>query len=264
MRTILITGATGSIGQALAKCYANRNTRLVLTGRNTEKLAEITKICEKKGAQVVTEALDICDQDRVIEWISKIDKEYSVDLVIANAGINSTMAAENPAEIHENAYNNFKVTKKVFDTNTYGVLATITPLINGMKRRKAGQIAIISSLAAYRGMPQSGAYCASKAALKVYGESLRAYLSVENIKVSVVFPGYVKSAMSDSLEGPKPFMVSAAKAAKIIKKGLAKNKARIIFPAALNLSARLSLLLPNRLIHFIFRKCMKRKKMVCS
>lgn len=251
MKTILITGATGGLGQALASTYANKNTRLILTGRNTEKLAAIAKICENKGAIVIIEALDICAQELFIEWISKIDSQFPVDLVIANAGINSTMAAKENATV---APDNFKTTKKVFDTNTYGVLATISPLIKRMKQQQSGQIAIISSLAAYRGLPQSAAYCASKAALKVYGEALRAYLAVDKIKVNVIFPGYVKSSMSDSLEGPKPFMISAAKAAKIIKKGLAKNKARIAFPAALSFPAWLATLLPNRFIDYILQK----------
>ncbi len=247
MKTILITGATGGIGQALATCYATKHTQLILTGRNEEKLAEITVLCEKKGAKVIANALDICNQTDFIQWISEIDKKYPIDLVIANAGINSTIASKNVED-------NFEATKKVFDTNTYGVLATITPLIKRMKQQKQGQIAIISSLAAYRGLPQSAAYCASKAAIKVYGESLRAYLAVYNIKVNVVCPGFVKSAMSDSWSGPKPFMISATKAAKIIKKGLAKNKGRIAFPTVLSLPTWLATLLPNRLIDFILRK----------
>ena len=247
MKTILITGATGSIGQALAECYANKHTQLILTGRNEEKLNAARLNCEKKGANVVIKTLDICDQSAFIEWVSDIDKTYPIDIVIANAGINSTIASKE-------SENNFEVTKKIFDTNVYGVLATITPLIERMKQQKCGQIAIISSLAAYRGLPQSAAYCASKAAIKVYGESLRAYLAVYNIKVNVICPGFVKSAMSDSLQGPKPFMISAAKAAKIIKKGLAKNKGRIAFPSVLSIPTWLATLLPNRFIDFLLRK----------
>jgi len=197
MKTILITGATGGLGQALASSYANKNTRLILTGRNTEKLTVIAKICENKGAMVITEALDICAQELFIEWISKIDSQYPVDLVIANAGINSTMAAKENATI---APDNFKITKKVFDTNTYGVLATISPLIKRMKQQQSGQIAIISSLAAYRGLPQSAAYCASKAAVISITQSAGLELIRKKINVNGIAPGVVDTPMWDKVD----------------------------------------------------------------
>jgi len=113
-----------------------------------------------------------------------------------------------------------------------------------MRQRKTGQIALVSSLAAYRGLPITPSYCASKAGVKVYGEALRGWLAPEGIKVSVICPGFVKSAMSDQFEGDKPFLMTADKAAIIIKKGLVSNKSRISFPFPLNLGTWFLTLLP--------------------
>jgi short-subunit dehydrogenase len=103
-----------------------------------------------------------------------------------------------------------------------------------MRIRGSGQIALISSLAAYFGLPVTPAYCASKAGLKAYGEALRGWLAPEGIKVSVIMPGYVKSPMCDAMPGPKTLVWTAERAAKEIRRGLDRNKARISFPFPLN------------------------------
>jgi short-subunit dehydrogenase len=113
-----------------------------------------------------------------------------------------------------------------------------------MQRRKSGQIGIVSSLAAYRGMPITPSYCASKAAVKSYGEALRGWLVNDNIKVSVICPGFVESELSAKFHGDKPMMISTEKAAHIIIKGLNKNKANISFPFPLNLGMWFLAVLP--------------------
>jgi short-subunit dehydrogenase len=103
-----------------------------------------------------------------------------------------------------------------------------------MRMRGRGQIALVSSLAAYFGLPVTPAYCASKAGLKAYGEALRGWLAPQGVKVNVIMPGYVKSPMCDDMPGPKPFLWSPERAAKTIQRGLARDKARISFPFPLN------------------------------
>lgn len=246
LRNILITGASGGIGSALAKAYAATGTRLILTGRNRDKLTVCARECEQQGAEVIIEVLDITDFSAVSEWVVTIQNKYPLDLVIANAGVNSTIGAQGEAET-------FLGIKKVFDVNTYGVIATIAPLIDAMKKNRQGQIAIVSSLAAYRGLPQSPAYSASKAAIKVYGEALRAWLKPYNIKVSVICPGFVTSAMCDSLSGPKPLLWQADKAAFVIKRKLSRNKGHIAFPWILHCVTWLTSVLPARLIDPLLR-----------
>jgi hypothetical protein len=113
-----------------------------------------------------------------------------------------------------------------------------------MRARRSGQLALISSLAAYYGLPVTPSYCASKAALKAYGEAIRGWLASEGVRVSVVMPGYVESQMCREMPGPKPFLWSAERAAQHIRLGLARNRARISFPFPLNLGTWLLAVLP--------------------
>jgi len=221
-RHILITGASSGIGRALAESYASPDALLALCGRNDVRLKEVGAICRNLGAKVVTKAIDVLDRDALAEWITECDRNTPLDLVIANAGISAgtgTCAAEQETQV-----------RQVFDINITGVINTIHPIINPMRARKCGQIAIVSSIAAFRGTPSAPAYCASKAAVKVYGEGLRGQLRHEGIEVNVICPGFVKSRITDTNTFPMPFLMEASLAAKIIKRGLASNKGRIVFP----------------------------------
>jgi short-subunit dehydrogenase len=181
--------------------------------------------------------LDVTDLATLTDWIDEFDQRHPLDLVIANAGVSSTLRGKDEMETWE-------ITRRVFDTNLYGVLATIHPAIERMRQRGHGQIALMSSLGAYVGMPISPAYNGSKAAIKVYGEGLRGLLAPQGVGVTVICPGFVKSAMSDGYPGPRPFLVDTDKAARIIKQGLARNRARIAFPFPLSLGVWFLSILP--------------------
>lgn len=120
----------------------------------------------------------------------------------------------------------------------------VLPVIDRMRARGSGQVALISSLAALRGMAISPAYCASKAALKAWGDSVRPVLKRDGIRLSVVLPGFVKTAMSDVFPADKPLLWSPDKAAQYIQRGIAARRAEIAFPALLALGMRLLPLLP--------------------
>ncbi|MBL6664922.1 MAG: SDR family NAD(P)-dependent oxidoreductase [Rickettsiales bacterium] len=242
---ILITGATSGIGKELAKIYANEFNSLFLTGRDEKRLQEVKKICQNLGADVETEIIDIADELATKKWIKNISKNHNIDLVIANAGISAGT---------EGGPESFDQVKKIFDTNIQGVLNTIQPLIEIMKKQKSGQIAIMSSLAGFRGLPSSPAYSASKSCVRVYGEGLRGNLHNFGIKVNVICPGYVKTPMTDANKFPMPFLMPVEKAAKIIKTGLDKNKSRIAFPFTFYFVVWLATLLSNTIIDPIFRK----------
>ena len=246
-KTIMITGASGDLGYALATTYAKAGVRLGLLGRNRERLQRTHYACEKKGATVESASIDVTNDKPLQQWISHFNHRHPVDLLIANAGITSSTGSNGEAE-------DWNIISLVIDTNLKGVLSTIQPLILPMRTRKKGQIAIISSLAAYRGLPITPSYCASKAGIKAYGEALRGLLAKEGVQVSVICSGFIKSAMSDDFSGAKPFMMSAEKAAFIIKKGLACNKACIAFPFPLALGTQLLALLPSFLADYILTK----------
>lgn len=237
-RHVLITGASGAIGGALARAYAAPDVLLSLTGRDTTRLRQTSEQCRQRGAQIASAELDVTDSARLMQWIEARDHDQPIDLIIANAGMTSTLGPRDGVESWERI-------QQVFQVNLIGALACVQPLITRMAQRGYGQIGLMSSLGAYVGMPVSPAYNASKAAILVYGAGLRGRLSPRGVGVSVICPGFVESAMSDSYPGPRPFMISADKTAKIIHAGLARNQAVIAFPLPLALSMRFLALLPT-------------------
>lgn len=247
---ILISGANSGLGKALAISYAGANINLFLCARNLQKLQEIKKICQDLKANVFIKSLDVKNEEECAAWIAKIEENYPLDLVIANAGISAGTSdgIESIGQI-----------QNIFATNISGVLNIVNPAIAKMKQRQKGQIALISSLAGFRGLPSSPAYSASKAAVRVYGEGLRGNLADFGIKVSVVCPGYIKTPMTDVNKFYMPFLMEVEKAAKIIKKGIAKNKSRIAFPAPLYFVVWLAALLPVALTDKIFAKLPKKE-----
>ena len=224
--TVLITGATGGIGEALARRYAQAGQTLLLHGRDRAKLATVARACETRGARVVSVVFDLCDASGAEATLRTLSKEHAIDLAIINAGVGRMIGAGEEVE-------SWEVAKTVLAVNLDGAIASIAGVLPEMRRRGSGQIAVISSLEAYFGLPVTPVYCASKSALKAYGEALRGWLAPQGIAVNVVLPGFVRTPMSDRFSGPKPWMLSPDRAAMLIQRGLARNSARIAFPRIL-------------------------------
>ncbi|MBK17995.1 MAG: short-chain dehydrogenase [Rhodospirillaceae bacterium] len=220
-KSVLITGASSGIGAALAIAYAKPRTFLALSGRDAERLQKIAIKCEGHGAKVETKIIDVTERVAVSNWISDISGRMPLDLVIANAGIAG--GADGAGQGSEAAY-------KIFETNINGVLHTVLPALEFMEKRGSGQVAIMSSLASFRGFAGTPAYAASKAAVRIWGEGLRGRYAPKGVKVSVICPGFVESRMTANNPFPMPLMMSGKRAAKIIQRGLEKNAARIAFP----------------------------------
>lgn len=237
MRRILITGATGAIGGALAEVYAAPGVELHLHGRNEAKLAAVGSRCTVLGAAVLSQRFDVRDMAALRGWLDDICAMEALDLVIINAGMNTDIGPAGEGEPWDEV-------EALIDINLKASLAMVHAVLPAMRRRGSGQIALVSSLAGYFGLPVTPAYCASKAGIKAYGEALRGWLAPEGIKVNVVMPGYVESAMCDAMPGPKPFLWRPARAAKFIRRGLERDKARISFPFPLNLGTWFLAVLP--------------------
>ncbi|CAB3789285.1 hypothetical protein LMG28614_02846 [Paraburkholderia ultramafica] len=236
-RHIVITGASAGLGRALAQTYAAPGVVLGLIGRDGERLEASAQACRAKGAKVETGLIDVRDAEAMQTWLHRFDDAHAIDLLIANAGAASTLGSATDWEELER-------TAAIVDTNFYGAMHAALPVIARMRARKQGQIALISSLAALRGMAISPAYCASKSAIKAYGDSVRPILSRDGIRMSIVLPGFVKTSMSDVFPGDKPFLWSADKAAQHIQRKLKAGCAEIAFPGLLAFGMRLLPLLP--------------------
>lgn len=235
--SIVITGASSGIGEALALDYAGPGIALALTGRDAARLEAVAAACRAKGATVHADIVDVTDRTGLGDWLSRFDDVYPVDLVIANAGISIDKDNSSIAD--------FSIVRRTLDVNLGGVLNTVEPLIGRMMKRQSGQIAIVSSLASYIGLPYSAAYSASKAAVRVWGESIRYVLKRSGVGVSVICPGFVVSRITASSPFKMPFMMSAERASHIIRAGLARNKARIAFPLPTKAAVWFGTMLPG-------------------
>jgi len=245
MKHILITGASSGIGEALTLEYASPDTRLSLSGRNATRLKEVAEKARAKGSLVEEKVIDVIDRVAMSKWLLELDNADKIDLIIANAGIST--GSNGSANWEE-------TTRDIFAVNLAGTLNTILPLIPKMRQRHQGQIALMSSLAGFRGMPSSPAYSASKVAVKAYGEALRMRYGPDGLKVNIICPGFVESRITDKNDFKMPFLMKGEKAAKIIRTGLVKNKAIITFPWPMALIAKTIGILPLWLVELIFKK----------
>lgn len=245
LHTILITGASSGLGAELAMAYSSPEHVLFLCGRNKERLEAVAQSCRSRGATVFTKIMDVTQSYAVRQWIKEADELYPLDLVIANAGISAgtgTKGTENEAQVRE-----------IMDINVTGVLNTIHPAIDCMVPRQHGQIAIVSSMAGFRGLPGSPAYSASKALVRTYGEGLRGTLAKHGVKVNVICPGFVDTPLTRINPYKMPFLMEATRAAVIIKNGLAKNKGRIAFPRRMMFIVWLLMVLPDCVVNRMLR-----------
>lgn len=249
-KTILITGASSGLGKALALEYAKEDVTLFLNGRNTERLTETARLCENKGAIVVFEAIDVCNKEELGNWILNCDKISKIDLIIANAGISLGTLNESNNCIYE--------TYNIFDTNVYGVLNTILPIIPKMTERRNGQVVLISSMSGFIGMPSCPSYSSSKACVTAYGEGIRGLLKEHNVGVSIVCPGFIRTPLTDQNNFVMPMIMEAEKASKIIVKGVSKNKGMIAFPLIYYITLKFLRFLPFNWTNFILSKLPKK------
>lgn len=237
-RVVVITGASGAIGSALADVYAAPGMCMALQGRDNQRLEATAGRCRAKGADVFVCEMDVRDALALRDWLEAFDTQHPVDLLMADAGIANVLDDlchwETPT-----------ATEEVINTNLFGTLNTVMPIAERMRMRGRGHIAIVSSLAAVRGMAISPAYCASKSALHAWGQAIRPLLGAMGISLTMIYPGFVKSNMSDAFPASKPFLMDAAKAATHMRRGLDARKATIAFPVILWLGLKLLNTLPD-------------------
>lgn len=242
-RAILITGASSGIGRALALEYAAPGVTLHLVGRDAARLEETAAAARAKGAQAQAHRLDVRDRAALGAALAAIDAQTPLDLVVANAGVTTGLPAGALAEDPE-------AVRGIIAINLLGALNTIEPMIEPFCARGRGVLALTGSLAALRGLPYSPAYCATKAAVHLYAESLRGKLRQRGVKVSLIVPGFVHTPLNADLVSLKPLAMSDARAARIIRRGLDRGRPTIVFPRLLYWGIRLLTVLPAGLVDY--------------
>lgn len=229
----LITGASSGIGKAVALELARRKFKLCLTARREKELGEVAAEVEKAGGEALVQAGDVADRAAVERAAKAAEQRFGrIDILVAAAGIGM------PRIPLEKVFDTDAV-EQTFRVNLFGVVYAIGAVLPGMLARKSGQIAVISSLAGYRGLPRSHAYGGSKAGVNVLLEGLRIDLRGRGVGVTTVNPGFVDTPLVQKERDRLPFLVPADAAARTIVAGILKRKRIVEFPFPLVAAVRL-------------------------
>lgn len=238
-KTVLITGASSGIGAALALEFGRRGASVGLLARREEALLEVAAKVEAAGGRALAVAVDVRDAVEVKSAVAKVSERFGrVDVLVANAGKGELTLAR--------AFD-IEVVTQVLAVNLLGAMNSVAAVLPGMLERGSGQIVGISSLAAYRGFPGSGAYCASKAALSTFFESLRVELRPSNIYVTTIHPGFIDTPMTRGRNRKMPFLQDAERAAQLMIRAIETRRRTYAFPWQLAAIARVGRWLPAAL-----------------
>ena len=245
-KKIWITGASSGIGKALAEKFALEGWKVAVSARRKEILDEMAN-----NKNISSYPLDVTNQGQVNDVFSKIISEFgNLDLCVFSSG---TYDPKLEQEI------NIQQNKFVMETNFFGVLHCIKSVEKYFKDRRDGHISVVSSIAAYRGLPNSSGYGPSKAALTNLTESLYFDFKKHNVRISLISPGFIKTPLTDKNEFSMPFIKSPEFAAEKMFSGLTKSKAfEIHFPKALTMLLKFLRILPYNIYLFLIDKGVKR------
>lgn len=240
-RVALVTGASSGIGWALARVLALEEGYAVgLVARRADRLERLGAEIVEAGGRAVWAVADVGDRGAMRGAVDEIASALGpVDLFVANAGMASGTPALAPdAEGFE----------REVRTNLLGAFYGFEAVVPGMVERGHGHVVAISSLAARRGFPGSGGYCATKIALTRLMESLRLDWKPAGIHATTVHPGFVKSEITDAQDRPLPFLMDAEPAARRIAKAIRKRRKNCNFPWPMAILSRIASWLPDPLL----------------
>ena len=221
-KVVFITGASSGIGRALAVELGRRGARLGLTARREAELLGVAEEVGRAGGEALALPADVRDPDAISAAAEKVREKWGrVDVLVANAGMSTTTAGTNL---------NAGEATNVISINVLGVVNSVAAVLPDMLRRGSGHLVAISSLASYRGMPSSGAYSASKAAVSTFFESLRVDLRKSKIDVTVIHPGFIRTPMTAGRKKKLPFLLEVDDAACRIVRAVERRARTYAFP----------------------------------
>ncbi|HEX7330744.1 MAG TPA: SDR family NAD(P)-dependent oxidoreductase, partial [Pyrinomonadaceae bacterium] len=219
-KVVMITGASSGIGRGIALAVASRGAHLGLLARREELLDEI--VGEARNVKAVAAAADVRDVKAVRDAADRFRKELGpIDVLIANAGIGTSDHATRLTPEHA---------ANVIGINVLGAVNSVAAVMPEMVERKQGRLVAISSLAAYRGLSKSAAYCASKAAMSSYFESLRIDLRHTGVGVTIIYPGFIKTDLTAGRNAKMPYLMELDDGVKKIVSAIEREKRSYAFP----------------------------------
>ncbi len=242
-KVVMITGASSGIGKGIALEIASRGAHLGLLARREELLEEIVKEVRSRNVKAVAASADVRDVKAIREAADRFRKELGpIDVLIANAGIGTSDHATRLTPEHA---------ANVVGINLLGSVNSVAAVLPEMVERKQGRLVAISSLAAYRGLAKSAAYCASKAALTAYFESLRIDLRHTGVGVTIIHPGFIKTDLTSGREAKMPYLMELETGVKKIVSAIEREKKLYAFPWQLATIVRASWLMPPAMYDWI-------------
>ena len=246
-KKIWITGASSGIGKALAIKFSKEGWQVAASARRENLLNDLNK----SNPNIHSFVLDVKDEKSVINVFQSILKKFeTIDICVFATGIHDPEA--------EKKLSSEKI-REIMETNFFGTLNCIMGVNSFFRDKKSGHIAIVSSVAGYRGLPAASGYCASKAALTSLAESLYFDFKRKNVKVSLISPGFIKTPMTDKNRFPMPMIKSPEYAAEKIFIGLTKKSSfEIHFPKSFTILLKLLKIMPNWLFFWLVERGVKR------
>ncbi len=236
-KVVVITGASSGMGRDLSVLLASYGSRVALIARRATMLAEVKGECEGAGGEALTFTGDVTDAGEMCRVRDEVfDKWGFADIVVANAGVGGLNPADNfSLEIH----------RKVVEINCIGLANTLMPFVPSMVERKAGHLVGISSLAAFRGLPNAASYSSTKAAQMVFLESLRVDLQKHSVAVTCIHPGFIESPMTAHDEFRMPFKMNTRASSLLIARAIMARKASYLYPWPMRVATSINKHLPR-------------------
>lgn len=247
-----ITGASKGIGRALAIELASNGWKVAASGRNLDELNSLLNKNKECSGNIYIYPFDTTDESLAKEVFTRIENEHGpISLAILNAGTHNPVDGES-LEI--------KSIKRVINTNLTGTVNCLVPTLESFIARRSGHIAVMTSLAGYRGLPTASAYGATKAALINMCEALRVEVEKSGVVISIISPGFVRTTLTDRNSFPMPFLMEPKEAAKRIIRGLESQRFEIAFPRRFYYFIKILRILPYTLFFFITRRLINKNK----
>ena len=239
-QSVFITGASSGLGRGLALHYAREGATVHAAARRQAELESLSHDAAGAGApgRIVPVVLDVADEEALVAALAAAEAAAggALDLVIANAGISDPTSARKM---------DWRKVKRVLDVNVSAAAVTIAAALPAMVARGRGTVVGVSSLAGFRGFPANAAYCASKAALHVFMESIRVDLRGTGVRALTIYPGFVKTEMTAKNRFPMPFLMELDDAVKRMADGIARGEPAISFPLPARALVRLISAIPR-------------------